>query len=456
MGSTPHRRPFGTSWPTPGTSPSGTATSTRSRECRRQDSNAGPSTRPGSDSWEPGPTPRPESWRSNPNVTPRSSSAAWSMGSWRRGWNPSIGGGRGFVTAWRSDSREAPSGNWPREPFRCWERRPCAGGVSGRRSARRRTRVADGLVPGRLRRPGDVREDLDEVPGPVRHALAEVEVMGPGPPVRRFQREREGSQVSGHVFGLGQQGCPNPSAPSVLGHDEVGDPGMWLDEVRTSDQGHVDHPNHDLVILGHEDEPLRVAQPLVEAISYRGLVWRAQRSGPAELFEQGSHSFEVLGARFPDGGGHRGSRSRLRLALLFPPAVQPDLLAGPPDQVAEETPEHRAREHHPDQAGVAGNEDEVHFDWLRVRDDEDDQDDHDGQGHQHLGHPSLAGPLELVEMFLVGLAISVGLAGSRDPLPSFCWNVGFAVHRPSSEEIDPSRAAGSGQLVAAGPARSSL
>jgi hypothetical protein len=131
-----------------------------------------------------------------------------------------------------------------------------------------------------------------------------------------------------------------------------------------------------------------------------------------------------------------GSLPLVLLVLVLPPAVEPYLLPWFGDQVADKATEHGAGKHHPDQPGMAGDEDEVHWDGLRVRDDEQDQDDHDCQDDQNLSHAGLPGPLDFVHVLLIGLAIRVCLAGARDALPPVGWNVGFTAHRPSSNVVD--------------------
>src|SRR5439155_13411453 len=64
--------------------------------------------------------------------------------------------------------------------------------------------------------------------------------------------------------------------------------------------------------------------------------------------------------------------------------------------------EHGTRDHHPDQPGMASDEDEVHLDGIGVGDDEDDEDHQDRQSHHDLGDTCLARALKLPHLVLLG------------------------------------------------------
>src|SRR5919197_5685873 len=83
--------------------------------------------------------------------------------------------------------------------------------------------------------------------------------------------------------------------------------------------------------------------------------------------------------------------------------MEADLLTRAADEVPDDPSQDRARQHDPDEARLAGEEDEIDRDSVRVRDDEDGQDHCNEQRDEELRHPALTCFLELPVMLVVEL-----------------------------------------------------
>src|SRR4051794_20625260 len=133
----------------------------------------------------------------------------------------------------------------------------------------------------------------------VAHLEAAVEVVRLRAVVRRLERERVAAALAGPPLCLLEQRAADAVPARVLGHDQVGDPGLFGFVVQPCAEVQRAERHHARVVLGYEVVAVGIDDLVVPDRVAVGLAVGPHRR-TAELLEQARDGAEVIAARRPD------------------------------------------------------------------------------------------------------------------------------------------------------------